>query len=111
MPKNQLKEEMIFSFTRMPYDLINGEFSFQIHEKLHEGIFFLPNLLTRYMNFKETDNIVFKSHWKLKQDNILKSEIFKINPNLIRHPSYFMKYFQKCMELTSLDEFMKQDER
>jgi len=59
------------------------------------------------MNFKETDLKVFKSHWKLKQDNILKSEIFKINPNLIRDPSYLLRYFPKIMELTSLEEFNK----
>ena len=49
------------------------------------------------MNFKETDLKVFKSHWKLKQDNILKSEIFDCNIN-----SGFLSLIKNNKNLTNI---------
>ncbi len=61
------------------------------------------------MQYKDCDLCVFRNKWRIKKDQILKSEIFAINPKVIRRPTYFLRYFPKCLELSSLDQFVGQD--
>ena len=72
---------MIFQYKQTPYDLINAEFSLKSGDTNQNlgGIIFLPNLLIKYMNFKECEPFIFKNRWKLKKANIIKSEVFFVN--------------------------------
>ena len=73
--------------------MVNCEF-YSKNDLNHIGsVFFLPVLLSKFMNFKESDKLIFKNRWRVKKDQIIKSEIFQLNNNVIRHPNSFIKYF------------------
>eukprot|EP00825_Cyclidium_porcatum_P029314 TRINITY_DN3132_c0_g2_i1.p1 TRINITY_DN3132_c0_g2~~TRINITY_DN3132_c0_g2_i1.p1 ORF type:complete len:400 (+),score=64.43 TRINITY_DN3132_c0_g2_i1:521-1720(+) len=108
-PKRQSKQELIIQYNAIPYSLISCELEALINNsKQVTTTVFLPNLLTKFMNFKKCNAISFKNQWKYKSENIIRTENFSINPKIIRNPKYFQRYFDKCVELNSLQDFLKQ---
>ncbi len=91
----------------MPYGLIDANLK-GLKDGAYEfnSVFFLPNLLTKWMNFKEVDRYIFINKWSIKEEYILKTDIFKIGKKIIRSMNYFNRYFPKMVELTSYEDFV-----
>ena len=64
--------------------------------------------MTKFLVLKNCDPTIFKFKWKIKKDYRLRTEIFAINPKVLRHPSYLKRYFPDACELSSLKEFISQ---
>ncbi|KRX00517.1 Coatomer/clathrin adaptor appendage, Ig-like subdomain [Pseudocohnilembus persalinus] len=108
----QQKLEFMVQYNNCPYDLINGEFQALIQNtKEAQQKFFIPMLLTKFMIFKETDPFVFKSKWNMKKDQAIKTEFFTVNTRIVRQPNDFIKFFQKSIEFTSVQEFLSQKQQ
>ena len=57
---------------------------------------------------KDCEPSVFKYKWKIKKEYRLRTNIFSINPKIIRHPSYIKRYFPKICDLTNIKDFISQ---
>lgn len=64
--------------------------------------------MTKFFVLKASDNKIFKFKWRIKKEYRLRTDIFAINPKVLRHPSYLKRYFPECCELTSMKDFVSQ---
>lgn len=60
------------------------------------------------MVLKHCDIQIFNFKWKIKKEYRLRTDVFAINPKVMRHPSYIKRYFPDCCEITSLKDFISQ---
>ena len=52
----------------------------------------LPLVITKFMEFKNIDKLIFKHKWESKKLFRYCSQPINLNPNIMQQPSYMSKY-------------------
>ncbi|KAL4485815.1 hypothetical protein ABPG72_012355 [Tetrahymena utriculariae] len=110
--KTQEKFEVIVGYKDVPFSMVNLDLTADFGEieesQTIETSVFLPNLLTKYIQFKDLDSQTFHSRWRDLRSNILRTDIFSVSKQIIKTPAYFRRFFTKVLEITSLEHFVLQ---
>ncbi|KAL4466050.1 hypothetical protein ABPG74_004287 [Tetrahymena malaccensis] len=110
--KTQEKFEVIVGYKDVPFSMVNLDLTADFGEieesQTIETSVFLPNLLTKYIQFKDLDSQAFHSKWRDLRSNILRTDIFSVSKQIIKTPAYFRRFFTKVLEITSLEHFVLQ---
>ncbi|EAR87521.2 hypothetical protein TTHERM_00069280 (macronuclear) [Tetrahymena thermophila SB210] len=110
--KTQEKFELIVGYKDVPFSMVNLDLTADFGEieesQTIETSVFLPNLLTKYIQFKDLDSQAFHSKWRDLRSHILRTDIFPVSKQIIKTPAYFRRFFTKVLEITSLENFVLQ---
>lgn len=102
----QVKQQVIVAFDKVPFECL------QLYATVRSGdtqpetfSLFLPTLITKFMEFKYVNADVFRERWKMKSNNILRSEEITVNPGIMKTAYDFKKYFGYLIDLKPMDEY------
>ena len=99
----QVKQQLMLSFSGMPFSCLKFSCEGFIKGKHEKFSVYVPNLLTKFMQFKPTEAQDFRKKWKSSSFYILKTEPIRLDENLIDTPD-FKKFFAGLIDLRPQDD-------
>ena len=104
MGGKQVKQQYLISYTGTPFGCLKviGEGLFN---GKHEAFpIYLPNVITKYMQFKYIEPFEFREKWKYSDLKVLKTQAITLDTKLVENLLDFRRYFGELVELGPKNE-------
>ena len=83
----------------IPYDLVKVELDYKISGFAKKCTFTLPNTLNKYLEQHKLSMQDFKKCWNEAKTNIIRSEFFEMDENIVTSALNFQNYFPNFIEI------------
>jgi len=105
MGGKQTKQQLVLSFSKVPFECLQIGCSFLSNGQNMDFYLTLPNVITKFMEFKYVSVEDFRTKWKLKSSSLFRTDEIQLDPTIIKTPYDFKKYFGYLIDLKPMDEY------